>query len=175
MVRHGHAAVWRRKPRAGAYVLLRTPTALRSTPTFNCKGRLRTMRWTHFTLPVRDFAGSISFFTEVCGLSVVRDRRAEGGRTVWVGPRPAPEEDPEFVVVLYEGEVREPLDHFGFQCDSQGEVAELAARASKTGALVSGPTDAGGSVGYYAIVREPSGHLVEFTFGQPLRGLRDAG
>lgn len=131
------------------------------------------MRWTHFTLPVIDLAGSIGFFTEVCGLTVVRDRRTEGGRTVWVGPRPVPEGDPEFVVVLYEGEVREPLDHFGFQCDSREEVAELAARASRTGALVSGPTDAGGSVGYYAIVREPSGHRVEFTFGQPLRGLRD--
>lgn len=132
------------------------------------------MRWTHFTLPVSDLAGSVSFFTQVCGLSVVRDRRAEGGTTVWVGPRPAPRTDPDFVVVLYEGKVAEPLDHFGFQCESREEVTQLAARASNTGALVSGPTDAGGSIGYYAIIREPSGHLVEFTFGQPLRGLRDA-
>lgn len=115
------------------------------------------MRWTHFTLPVSDLAGSMRFFTEVCGLSVVRDRRTEGGRTVWVGPRPGPQADPEFVVVLYEDEVREPLDHFGFQCDSREEVAELAARASKTGALVCGPSDAGGSVGYYAIVRSVNG------------------
>jgi len=40
------------------------------------------------------------------------------------------------------------------------------------GTLVEGPTDYGGSVGYFAVVREPSGHLVEFTFGQPLRGLQ---
>jgi lactoylglutathione lyase len=132
------------------------------------------MRWTHFTLPVSDLAGSIGFFTEVCGLSVVRDRRAEGGKTVWLGPRAPSGADPDFVLVLHEDMVREPLDHFGFQCDSRQEVTELAARASKTGALVSGPIDAGGSVGYYAMVREPSGHLVEFTFGQPLRGLRDA-
>jgi hypothetical protein len=26
-------------------------------------------------------------------------------------------------------------------------------------------------VGYFVIVREPSGHLVEFTHGQPLKGL----
>jgi catechol 2,3-dioxygenase-like lactoylglutathione lyase family enzyme len=74
------------------------------------------MRWTHFTLPVSDLAGSIRFFTEVCGLSVVRHRRSEGGSTVWVGPCPA----------------------------------------------------------NFAMVREPSGHLVEFTHGQPLEGLRDA-
>jgi hypothetical protein len=36
---------------------------------------------------------------------------------------------------------------------------------------VEGPTDYGGSVGYFALVREPSGHLVEFTHGQPLKGL----
>lgn len=157
---------------ASACLVPRSSSWAQVTSTFDGERTLRTMRWTHFTLPVIDLAGSISFFTEVCGLTLVRDRRTEGGRTVWVGPRPVPGTDPEFVVVLYEGEVREPLDHFGFQCDSQQEVAELAARASRTGALVSGPTDAGGSVGYYAIVREPSGHLVEFTFGQPLRGLR---
>lgn len=132
------------------------------------------MRWTHFTLPVSDLAGSIAFFTDVCGLSVVRDRRAEGGSTVWIGPRPSSGALPEFVVVLYEGEVREPLDHFGFQCESREEVTELADRARGAGNLVEGPTDVGGSVGYFAMVREPSGHLVEFTYGQPLEGLRDA-
>ena len=132
------------------------------------------MRWTHFTLPVSNLAGSISFFVDVCGLSVVRDRRAEGGSTVWVGPRPASGVQPEFVVVLFEGDVREPLDHFGFQCESREEVTELAARARNAGTLVEGPTDIGGSVGYFAMVREPSGHLVEFTYGQPLVGLRDA-
>jgi hypothetical protein len=31
--------------------------------------------------------------------------------------------------------------------------------------------DVGGVVGYFAMVRDPDGHLVEFTAGQPLRGL----
>jgi len=26
-------------------------------------------------------------------------------------------------------------------------------------------------VGYFAMVRDPDGHLIEFTFGQPLKGL----
>ena len=129
------------------------------------------MRWTHFTIPVSDLEASIEFFTETCGLSVVRDRRLEGGGTVWLGPRPLPGNDPEFVVVISRGEVREPLDHFGFQCDKRDEVTALAARARACGTLVEGPTDYGGSVGYFAVVREPSGHLVEFTHGQPLRGL----
>jgi lactoylglutathione lyase len=129
------------------------------------------MRWTHITIPVTDMDASIAFFTTVCGLSVVRDRRREGGGTVWVGPMPAAGQLPEFVVVLDPGDVREPLDHFGFQCDSRDEVTRIAEAARAQGQLVRGPRDSGGSVGYWAIVREPSGHLVEFTHGQPLRGL----
>ena len=132
------------------------------------------MRWTHFTLPVSDLDGSIRFFTEVCGLAVVRDRRREGGTTVWLGPAPAPGEEPEFVVVVSHGEVREPLDHFGFQCERREEVTAIADRAREAGNLVEGPTEYGGSVGYFVIVREPSGHLVEFTHGQPLKGLRSS-
>jgi lactoylglutathione lyase len=121
------------------------------------------MRWTHIAIPVSDMEGSIRFFTEVCGLSVVRDRRLEGGSTVWLGPMPTEGEHPEFVIVLIHGEVREPLDHFGFECASREEVTALADRAKAQGPLVDGPTDSGGSVGYWAVVREPSGHLVEFT------------
>ncbi len=129
------------------------------------------MRWTHFTIPVTDIEGSIRFFIDVCGLSVVRDRRREGGSTVWIGPQPPAGEEPDFVVVISRGEVKEPLDHFGFQCDEREEVTAIADRARASGTLVEGSIDAGGSVAYYAMVREPSGHLVEFTHGQPLRGL----
>ncbi len=130
------------------------------------------MRGTHFTLPVTDLNASVRFFTEECGLSVVRDRRNEGGTTVWLGPQPAEGLDPEFVLVAFQGEVKEPLDHFGFQCEKRDDVTTIAARARARGTLVEGPTDYGGSVGYFVVVREPSGHLVEFTFGQPLRGLQ---
>ena len=129
------------------------------------------MNWTHITLPLARLDASIAFFTDVCGLQVVRDRRQEGGRTVWLGPPPAPGTPPVFVMVAFEGEVKVPLDHLGFQCDSREEVTRLAELLREQGQLVTGPVDAGGSVGYYAIGREPSGHLVEFTFGQPLAGL----
>lgn len=129
------------------------------------------VRWTHITIPVTDIDGSIGFFTGVCGLSIVRDRRLEGGTTVWLGPESDTGADPVFVLVIHRGDVREPLDHFGFQCDSRNEVTAIADRARASGTLVEEPADLGGSVGYVATVREPSGHLVEFTHGQPLRGL----
>jgi lactoylglutathione lyase len=129
------------------------------------------VRWTHLTLPVGDLESSVRFFVEECGLNLVRDRRTEGGSTVWLGPRPLPGDDPDFVLVLYRAEVKEPLDHLGFQCDTRDGVTAIADRARARGTLMEGPTDAGGSVGYFVVVREPSGHLVEFTHGQPLRGL----
>ena len=91
-----------------------------------------------------------------------------------VGPEPRPGADPDFVVVIALGEIREPLDHFGFQCETREEVADIAERARAAGNLVKGPEDAGGSVGLFVLVREPSGHLVEFTHGQPLKGLASA-
>ena len=130
------------------------------------------MYWTHFTLPLSDLDGSIQFFTETCGLAVVRDRRLEGGNTVWLGPKPTEGAEPDFVLVAYQGEVKEPLDHFGFQCETRDQVTSIASAARERGNLVEGPIDFGGSVGYFAVLREPSGHLVEFTHGQPMRGLR---
>ena len=70
-----------------------------------------------------------------------------------------------------EGEVTNRLDHLGFQCDSREQVDRIAKEAERQGILVSGPVDSGGSVGYWTIVRDPDGHTVEFTFGQPLVGL----
>jgi len=74
-------------------------------------------------------------------------------------------------MVVSQGEVKEPIDHLGFQCDSRDEIFEIARVARENGTLIAGPTDEGGSVGLYVMLREPSGHLVEFTHGQPLRGL----
>jgi lactoylglutathione lyase len=128
--------------------------------------------WTHLTATVSDLERSVEFYRSVCGLSVVRDRRAEGGSTVWLGPPPAPGEHPTFVLVLMKGEVTNRLDHLGFQCDSRGEVEAIARESEKLGILEYAPTDSGGSVGYWTMIRDPDGHLVEFTFGQPLAGLR---
>ena len=129
------------------------------------------MRWTHITLPVSDVDGSVEFFTKVCRLSLIRDRRKEGGTTLWLGPKPKDGENAEFVLVISKGKVEVPLDHFGFQCDSYEEFLKIATNAKESGTLIEEPQDAGGSIGHFFVIREPSGHLVEFTYGQPLEGL----
>jgi lactoylglutathione lyase len=129
------------------------------------------IRWTHITITVSHMERSIEFYRDMCGLEVVRDRRREGGGTVWLGYQAQAGQDPEFVLVLMEGEVTDRLDHFGFQCDSREEVDGVAREAEARGILVDPPSDSGGSVGYWTIIRDPDGHMVEFTFGQPLKGL----
>jgi lactoylglutathione lyase len=80
-------------------------------------------------------------------------------------------EDPVFVLVLIQDEVKARLDHFGFQCESRAEVDRIAELAREQNILIEPPQDIGGVVGYFTMVRDPDGHLVEFTAGQPLRGL----
>ena len=129
------------------------------------------MRWTHITINVSDLDRSVEFYTSFCGLTIVRDRRLEGRHNVWLGPPTAIGEDPTFVLVMVQDKVTARLDHFGFQCDSRAEVDRIAEAARQQGTLIQSPIDAGGVVGYFAMVRDPDGHIVEFTFGQPLRGL----
>jgi catechol 2,3-dioxygenase-like lactoylglutathione lyase family enzyme len=128
-------------------------------------------RWTHITINAADLDRSVDFYTSICGLSIVRDRRLEGRHNVWLGPETPAGQDPTFVLVVVQDEVKARLDHFGFQCDSRDEVDRIAALARARDILVEPPTDIGGVVGYFVMVRDPDGHLVEFTFGQPLRGL----
>jgi lactoylglutathione lyase len=129
------------------------------------------VRWTHITINVSDLERSIEFYTSLCGLSIVRDRRLEGRHNVWLGPETAAGEDPVFVLVIVQDEVKHRLDHFGFQCDSREDVDRIAELARKQNILVEPPTDVGGIVGYFTMVRDPDGHVVEFTAGQPLKGL----
>ncbi len=128
-------------------------------------------RWTHITINTSDLDASVDFYTSFCRLSIVRDRRLEGRHNVWLGPATPDGEDPVFVLVIVQDEVKARLDHFGFQCDSREEVDRIAELARQQGILVEPPADLGGVVGYYAMVRDPDGHIVEFTFGQPLKGL----
>ena len=128
--------------------------------------------WTHITMSSSNIERSIDFYTSFCELEVLRDRRLEGGGTVWLGANTPSGKNPTFVLVISEGEVVSRIDHFGFQCDTRDEVDRIAERARESEILISGPKDSGGSVGYWTMIRDPDGHTVEFTNGQPLEGLK---
>jgi lactoylglutathione lyase len=128
-----------------------------------------TPRWTHVVVKVADLDRSIAFYRELCGLDVARDGRP-GGHTVWLAPAGggAP---PSFVLVLYLTDVDCRIDHLGFQVGAREEIDRIAAEGARRGILVEGPWDGGGDIGYVTLVRDPDGHLVEFTHGQPIAGL----
>jgi lactoylglutathione lyase len=129
------------------------------------------IRWTHITATVSDLERSIEFYTSFCKLKLLKDRRQEGGSTIWLGPEPAEGENPTFVLVFTRGDVTSRLEHLGFQCDAKEQVDAIAEDAKRLGILVESPTFIGGSVGYFTIIKDPDGHQIEFTFGQPLKGL----
>ena len=122
-------------------------------------------------MTVSNIDRSIEFYTSHCGLSVVRDRRKEGGGTVWLGPPTAPEQEPKFLLVLGQGEVTSRIDHLGFQCETREQIEQIAEKGRQLGILLEPPTDAGGVVGYFTMISDPDGHVVEFTYGQPIEGL----
>jgi catechol 2,3-dioxygenase-like lactoylglutathione lyase family enzyme len=136
------------------------------------KGDQLPPRWTHITITVANFERSMDFYRKFCGLVIVRDRRKPaGGGTVWLGSPPVQGELPRFVLVLMEGQVTTTLDHLGFQAGDRHEVDEAAEKARQLGILVDPPTDSGGAVGYWTTIRDPDGHFVEITFGQPISGV----
>jgi len=90
---------------------------------------------------------------------------------VWLGPETRPGTDPVFLLVLGKGEVTSRIDHLGFQCERREQIDEIARKGIELGILAEPPTDLGGVVGYFTTLRDPDGHLVEFTYGQPIKGL----
>ena len=125
---------------------------------------------THVALFVRDPERTVDFYTRFAGLHLVHDRVDGDVRVVWLSEQT---QDPEFVIVAItltpaEGSFPPRMAHFGYDLPSRAAVDEVAARAQREGVLVQGPMDAGPIVGYYCMLRDPDGNLVEFSHGQPI-------
>jgi len=125
---------------------------------------------THVALFVRDTAQTVAFYERYAGLLVVHDRVDDGVRVVWLSEQA---HDPEFVIVaitLAPGASSLPpqMAHLGYDVASRATVDDIAARGAAEGILVHGPADAGPIVGYFCMLRDPDGNLVEFSHGQPI-------
>lgn len=134
---------------------------------------------THIALHVRDVTASIAFYRDLCGMRVIHTRASSGQGTsaddgsdsvVWLAE---PGREQTMVLVLIpKGPVRSPLagdfSHLGFALPSREAVDAIAARAEARGALRWPARQEPYPVGYYCGVVDPDGHMVEFSFGQPL-------
>ena len=125
---------------------------------------------THVALFVRDVGRTVAFYERFAGLHVVHDRVDDGVRVVWLSEQT---HDPEFVIVaihLPPGDATLPprMAHFGYDLPSRAAVDAIATRGQAEGLLVQGPADAGPIVGYFCMLHDPDGNLVEFSHGQPI-------
>ena len=120
---------------------------------------------THVALVVSDLDASIAFYAKYARMVVVHERQDDDVRIAWISDRTRP-----FVIVIAEGPQMEPalgpFAHLGVGCESRAEVDRLCGLARDEGCLALGPGDSGYPVGYWALIRDPDGHMVELSFGQ---------
>ena len=129
-----------------------------------------TPEFTHCALHVRDLDESIAFYESYCGLRIVKEHGKGKERTVWLAQAG---EGAPFVLVLLGGgperqQSKDDMTHYGFAVASRDDVERVAERGRREGRLFWEPQEFPPPTGYLCAVRDPSGYIIEFSYGQPL-------
>jgi catechol 2,3-dioxygenase-like lactoylglutathione lyase family enzyme len=129
-----------------------------------------TPKFTHCALHVRDLDQSIAFYESYCGLRIVREHGQGRERTVWMA---SADDRAEFVLVLLgsgpeHAQDKNDMTHYGFAVSSRTDVEAMAERARGEGRLFWEPQEFPTPTGYLCAVKDPSGYIIEFSYGQPL-------
>jgi lactoylglutathione lyase len=133
---------------------------------------MSTQRLDHIALLARDPGRSAQFYCDWAGMRLVHDRRDadSGHRVTWVQAADNPSGPSGLIIVIVETEHpisgRGRMDHFGFHVPDRATVDDIADRASVAGILVDGPRDAGPIIGYYCMIEDPDGNVLEFSCEQ---------
>lgn len=134
---------------------------------------------THLALHTVDVHASRSFYEKYCGMRVIHERPSTGSAKP-SGENAAPilwmaevGRETELIFVLLPGGEPQPdrprdYSHIGFALESREAVDAIAARARTEECLTWEPVDDDYPAGYYCGVRDPSGNVIEFSYGQPL-------
>ncbi len=131
---------------------------------------------THLALHVRDLDASIAFYRDFCGLVTVHERGRDRDCVVWLA-EPG-RRDLAFVLMpggLSQPQAEKDYSHLGFALASRAAVDTVAERARALDLLLWAPREEPYPVGYYCGVRDPDGHAIEFSYGQPLPGAFSSG
>lgn len=122
---------------------------------------------THIALTAKNISASIEFYKRFANMSVVHERGGDGtgSKVVWLSDRTRP-----FVVVLLQSDnpspILGPFAHLGLACATREDVDRLCNQARNEGILAKEPVDSGYPVGYWALIRDPDGHMLELSYGQ---------
>lgn len=131
-------------------------------------------RLDHIALLASDARRAAEFYCAWAGMEVIHERLDPGSthRVVWVRLRG---DAAGLIIVIVERDAAGAagrsvdaagMDHFGFHVVSRADVDAIAERARAAGILVEGPVYAGAVVGYYCLIRDPDGNLLEFSCEQ---------
>jgi catechol 2,3-dioxygenase-like lactoylglutathione lyase family enzyme len=132
----------------------------------------------HVGLSVGDLAGSLKFFTDCLGWSVVGERPdypaafvSDGQGTITLWQVESPDK-----AIAFDRRANVGLHHLAIAVADRAELDALYQRVSSwPGVVVEfGPELSGAGPKIHFIVREPSGVRVEFTFDPRLEGVRKA-
>jgi lactoylglutathione lyase len=129
-----------------------------------------TPAFTHCALHVRDLDASIEFYQRYCGLDIVKEHGEGTGRTVWLA---SPGAEQSFGLVLLGGgpertQGKDDMTHTASACPpARTSIRSLSGRGTR-GCLHWEPRDNAPPTGYLCAVRDPSGCVIEFSYGQPL-------
>jgi len=125
--------------------------------------------WHHVLFKVQDADNSIRFYSDYMGMGAVLDQRdSDGVRWVWLRFSENPYA-PLFVLVedsRVKRNVPAPasFQSFCFHLPDLKPVEEISAKAKKDNCLVE-PAQYGGHMkGYYCLVSDPDGNLLEFSY-----------
>ncbi len=125
-------------------------------------------RLDHIAMMTADIERTAQFYCDWAGMEVVHDRRDPGHthRVIWVRRK---DDAAGLVIVFIQSENAYPhgrMDHFGFHISTRAEIDAIAERARAADILVDAPQDAGPVVGYFCMIKDPDGNLVEFSCDQ---------
>ena len=133
-------------------------------------------RWTHIALRVADIDATIAWYTEFTPLTLIDRREDESGHGAWLG---MPEEtNNPFILVLAQffpetdpfgelpTETLSPFAHLGMELPSKHAVDKMAERGEAAGCLSMAPTRMPPPIGYIAMLKDPDGNTIEFSWDQ---------
>ncbi|MFN7944043.1 MAG: VOC family protein [Blastocatellia bacterium] len=125
-------------------------------------------RLDHVALITADARRTAQFYCDWAGMRVIHERLDPGSthRVSWVR---LAHDDTGLIIVLVEGEPAASggrMDHFGFHVTDRADVDAIAERARVAGILVDEPQYAGPVVGYFCMISDPDGNLLEFSCEQ---------
>lgn len=124
--------------------------------------------WHHVLLKVKDADLSIHFYSNYMGMAAVLDQKDnDGGRWVWL--RFSENPTAPFLVLKEENGPKPPLTRpilplLSFRLGDLKPVEEIGSKAKEEGCLVEAAHYGGHMRGYFCLVSDPDGHLLEFAY-----------